>query len=135
MKTLLGSEKQVKWAEKIREEFLSKNLKDKFNAACSYHINGDRSVNPDDIYSIDLKYFTSDGVHLDLELMKKYQDEDILGIIEAQPEAKFWIENRHNLQGNNIPYARDIDRILEVTGSDFDRVKEVGFAYFRPTEV
>lgn len=127
MKTLTGSEKQIKWAEQIREAFLSKNLKDKFNKACAYHLNADKSVDCDEIYEIDLSEFVVDGVKFDLDLLKKYQEQDILGIIEEQPEAKFWIENRFHFADNTIPFAKYIDDII----SSINGTRQVGFAYFR----
>lgn len=132
MKTLNGTEKQVKWAEQIRADYLALNIKAKWQEAYKYHVQkvSRKELNPALVQGIDLAAFAIDDSKLDLEKMEEYNAADILGIIEEQSEAKFWIENRAKLTDSRPLFVQFIPEVLRAINPSRDPKKEGGFAHF-----
>lgn len=134
MRQLVGSEKQIKWAEQIRADYFALNIKAKWQEAYKYHVQkiSRKELDLALVQSICLTAFAKEDDKLDLEKMEEYNAANILGIIEEQSEAKFWIENRAKLTDSRPLFVQFIPDVLRAINPRRDPKKEGGFAHFAP---
>lgn len=146
MEITLGTEKQISFANKIKEAYLALNIKEQFDRFYNYSTCRDEYIDydSDEYKKINFSFFNplynkEDG-KLDLELLEKYKELKILDIIENQPNSIFWINNYKQLVDkfnvrtvDRIEYVSEfaLEGIIKSINKDFDRTKEAGFAHFQ----
>ncbi len=125
-----GTEKQITWANKIRDKYLELNLKGQGLTKEEY-----KKIN----FDLFVDFVDRKTGNYDKELIKTYKELKILDIIETQPNAKFWIENykfltdkynKHTIERLYYCDREDLRKIVECVQKNFDRSKKAGFDYF-----